>query len=273
VGPNGAGKSTAIEILVDYTRPTEGEVSVLGFDPGRDKVELLRRVGVVHDEYRLYEGLTGAGHIEYVADAKDVPVDSPELLARVGLDGHGEGTVGAYSNGMQQRLALAMALVGDPELLVLDEPFSNLDPNGMRRFKTVVREESERGATVMLSSHLLSQVDDVCDVVGVLVDGQLETEGTPSELRETWLPDRRFTVDLSVRPSDLERIAGTDGIEDAVLRNGRLAVNADSTVCDDDVVEAVESADGAVERVSVDDPTMEEVFASITQTESELGQG
>ncbi|MFC6875443.1 ABC transporter ATP-binding protein [Halobellus marinus] len=183
LGPNGAGKSTTIGLLMDYLRPTTGSISVLGQDPQRDVVDVHSRVGILPDRYSLYDGLTARQHLELVIDTKRVS-DSPEvLLDRVGLEDVDGQSVGTFSQGMEQRLALAMALVGDPDLLVLDEPFTGLDPHGVRTVREIVHEENDRGAAVFFSSHVLGQVEFVCDRIGILHEGRLVAEGTIDSLR------------------------------------------------------------------------------------------
>ncbi|RDI69888.1 ABC transporter ATP-binding protein [Halopelagius longus] len=184
LGPNGAGKSTTIGLLLDYLRLTEGSARVLGCDPRDDLVAVHERLGVLPDRFGLYEGRSARQHVTFVAETKGRDDDPERLLSRVGLADSMEMPVGEYSRGMQQRLALAMALVGEPELLILDEPFSGLDPNGARRVRRIVHEENERGATVFFSSHVLGQVELVCDRVGVLHGGRLVAEGTLDELRD-----------------------------------------------------------------------------------------
>lgn len=183
LGPNGAGKSTTIGLLLDYLRPTSGTVRVLGNDPRRDVVSVHDQVGVLPDRFSLYEDRSARQHVAFVAETKRVDDDPAVLLERVGLGDAVDDDAGNFSSGMEQRLALAMALVGAPELLILDEPFSGLDPHGVRRVRELVHEETQRGATVFFSSHVLGQVELVCDRIGVLHEGQLVAEGTLDELR------------------------------------------------------------------------------------------
>jgi ABC-2 type transport system ATP-binding protein len=182
LGPNGAGKSTTIGMLLDYVRPTSGSVRVLGRD-SRDVVDVHRRLGVLPDRYGLYPDLTARQHLEFVVDTKGASDDPEALLARVGLADATDQQAATFSQGMEQRLALAMALVGTPDLLVLDEPFTGLDPHGVRTVREIVHEENERGAAVFFSSHVLGQVELVCDRVGIVHEGRLVASGTLEELR------------------------------------------------------------------------------------------
>jgi len=203
LGPNGAGKSTTIGLVLDYLRPTSGTVRVLGKDPRRDVVEIHDRVGVLPDRFGLYEDRSARQHVAFVAETKRVDDDPEDLLARVGLGDAVDDDAGDFSSGMEQRLALAMALVGDPELLILDEPFSGLDPHGVRRVREIVHQENERGATVFFSSHVLGQVELVCDRIGVLHEGELVAEGTLDDLRDrTSSPDDATMEDVFVELTD-----------------------------------------------------------------------
>ncbi|OYR85921.1 copper ABC transporter ATP-binding protein, partial [Halorubrum ezzemoulense] len=186
LGPNGAGKSTTIDMLLNYSYPTEGTVEIFGQDIRTDPDVIDRRVGVLPEGYGLYDRLSGRRNLEFAIDWQDASDDPADLLARVGLDADDAARpVGDYSKGMTQRLALAMALVDDPDLLVLDEPSSGLDPNGIRRLRDIIREEASDGTTVFFSSHVLSQVEAVCDRVGILDDGELVAVDTVAGLRET----------------------------------------------------------------------------------------
>lgn len=203
LGPNGAGKSTTIGLLLDYLRPTSGTIRVLGRDPQRDAVEVHNRVSVLPDRFGLYEDRSACQHVAFVAETKRTNDDPQVLLERVGLGDAVDDDAGDFSSGMKQRLALAMALVGEPELLVLDEPFSGLDPHGVRRVRDIVHEETERGATVFFSSHVLGQVELVCDRIGVLHEGRLVAEGTLNELRDrAELPGDTTMEDVFIELTD-----------------------------------------------------------------------
>jgi ABC-2 type transport system ATP-binding protein len=170
-------------MLLDYVRPTGGRVRVLDRDPQRDVVSVHERIGVLPDRYGLYPDLTARQHLDFVIDTKRAEDDPERLLSRVGLSDAVDRPSATYSQGMEQRLALAMALVGTPELLVLDEPFTGLDPHGVRAVREIVDQENERGAAVFFSSHVLGQVELVCDRFGIVHDGRLVASGTPEALR------------------------------------------------------------------------------------------
>ncbi|SEW27874.1 ABC transporter ATP-binding protein [Natrinema salifodinae] len=185
LGPNGAGKSTTINVILDFARPTAGEVSVLGMDAQRRSREIRQRTGVLPEGVELYDRLTARQHLEFAIESKGAADEPEALLERVGLVDAIDRKAGGYSKGMSQRLMLAMALVGEPDILILDEPSTGLDPNGAREMREIVREENERGATVFFSSHIMEQVEAVCDRVGILRDGQMVAVDSVEGLRDS----------------------------------------------------------------------------------------
>jgi ABC-2 type transport system ATP-binding protein len=202
LGPNGSGKSTTIKILLGLLYPTSGRVEVLGRAP-RD-VETKRRIGYLPEESHLYRYLTAAetlnfyGHV-FALGPEARRVRTEQLLEMVGLAGTGRRVVGEFSKGMQRRLGLAQALLNDPELIILDEPTAGLDPLGCREVKDVIRELAARGKTVLLTSHLLADVEDVCERVVVYYGGKIQASGTLRELLAK--PDSlRFTTPALSRP-------------------------------------------------------------------------
>ena len=220
LGPNGAGKSTTINILLDFVRPSAGEVRVLGRDAHRESLAVRQRTGVLPEGFGVYDRLSGRQHVEFAIDSKDADDDPDELLSRVGLAADGARTAGGYSKGMRQRLALAMALVGEPELLILDEPSSGLDPTGAKDMREIVREEVDRGATVFFSSHVLGQVEAVCDRVGILRDGRLVAEDSVEGLREAVGDDETLVITVGEGADEVD----DDGVSDEGLGDAMAAI-------------------------------------------------
>ncbi|MFB6194218.1 MAG: ABC transporter ATP-binding protein [Halobaculum sp.] len=184
LGPNGAGKSTTISMLLGFLEPTAGGAQVLGEDAVAASTAVRERLGLLPEGYDVYENLTGREHVQSAIRSKAADDDPDAILDRVGLTPEdARRPAGDYSKGMQQRLFLGVALVGSPDLLVLDEPASGLDPNGVTLLREIVREEVERGATVFFSSHDLDEVERVCDRVGIMQDGQLVATNSVENLR------------------------------------------------------------------------------------------
>ena len=175
LGPNGAGKSTTIRMLLDLIRPTRGEVRVLGVDARRGGAALRRRIGYVAGDLAMYNRLTGRQLMEFLSALRDRDdVAAAEQLAER-LDVSLERPIGTLSRGNRQKIGVVQALAHSPDLLVLDEPTSGLDPVAQRTFRTLVREAAGRGAAVLLSSHVLSEVQRVVERVAILREGRLVT--------------------------------------------------------------------------------------------------
>jgi ABC-2 type transport system ATP-binding protein len=184
LGPNGAGKTTLIRMLLGLTSVSSGEVSILGHSMPSGRAEALARVGAIVEEPRFHRYLTGRQNMEIVAAAREPEAHRriDGALARVGLGKRADEKVSAYSLGMRQRLGVARALLGDPELLILDEPMNGLDPAGMEEFRFMIRGLVEEGRTVVLSSHLLDEVEKTCDAIAIVDQGRVVVQGSIDEL-------------------------------------------------------------------------------------------
>jgi ABC-type multidrug transport system ATPase subunit len=230
LGPNGAGKSTTIRMALGLVFPTEGTVAVCGepvFEGRGSGGRALHRVGALVEEPAFYGFLSGARNLEYFVKAgaredRELRLSRiPEVLRIVDLEGAASKRVKAYSHGMRQRLGIARALLGAPELLVLDEPTNGLDPQGMREVRLLLRRLADEGTTVFVSSHLLGEVEAMCDRVGVLAQGRLVAEGPPSSLR-------RKALHLRVDVDDGETALGVLGQMEGVFVEGDPTVRVDS---------------------------------------------
>jgi len=267
LGPNGAGKSTTIDVVLDYVRATSGEAEVFGLDAREQTKEIRQRIGVLPDAYHLEGHLTGRQHLQFAIDSKGADDDPDALLNRVGLSREAaDRAAGGYSKGMAQRLLLAITLVGDPDLIILDEPSTGLDPNGARLMREIVREENDRGATVFFSSHILGQVEAVCDRVGILDQGTIVAEDSIEGLEDTIGSEAQLTVTLDTTPTE-DVIAELES-----LPNISNVVSEDNTVrvaCPDerkiDVLDAVRSDGVTVTDFETSEPSLEEMFASFTE--------
>ena len=186
LGPNGAGKSTLVKILVGLVYPTAGEAKVAGYAP--QDIRGRRQVGFLPENFRLHGWLRGEELVAFHArlaglDGRTAKRSAHEVLELVGLAGEGRKLVANYSKGMQQRLGLAAALVGDPQVVFLDEPTSALDPLGRRQVREILLALKDAGKTVFLNSHLLSEVEQVCDRVAIINRGTVVADGRPEELQ------------------------------------------------------------------------------------------
>jgi ABC-2 type transport system ATP-binding protein len=182
LGPNGAGKTTTVEILEGYRERSAGSVSVLGQDPGKATRELRQRVGIVLQSGGFYPRVTVKEAVQHWALLYPKPRDPDEVIALVGLDGKEDARAGELSGGQHRRLDLALALVGDPEVVFLDEPTTGFDPAARRTAWGVVRALKEMGKTVLLTTHYLDEAQSLSDRVGIVKNGVIVAEGPPAEL-------------------------------------------------------------------------------------------
>ncbi len=207
LGPNGSGKSTTIKMLLGLLYPTKGHIEVFGKSP-RD-VKIKARIGYLPEESYLYRYLNSAETLDFFGNLFDLAPEerkkrSEQLMEMVGLNQAQTRVVGEFSKGMQRRIGLAQALINDPDLVILDEPTAGLDPIGCREVKDLILALARRGKTVILSSHLLSDVEDVCDRVVIYYGGKVQAAGTLKELLMT--PDKvRITTPVLPRET-MERV-------------------------------------------------------------------
>jgi ABC-2 type transport system ATP-binding protein len=204
LGPNGAGKTTTIKMIVGLLKPTSGMVLVGGYDVQTQPILAKAVNGYVPDEPNLYAKLTGRELLRFVGDLygiqrQQVERRSEELLRLFDLIEAGDDTIDSYSHGMQQKTAIASALVHDPKVLVLDEPTVGLDPKSARLIKDILRQLAERGAAIFLSTHILEIAERMCDRIGIINQGALIAVGTMQELRDA----RRDEIDSETTLEDI----------------------------------------------------------------------
>ncbi|SFS53664.1 ABC transporter ATP-binding protein [Halostagnicola kamekurae] len=263
LGPNGAGKSTTINVLLGFVDPTAGSVSVLGQDvQGSEFAQTRHRIGVLPEGYSLYDRLSAREHVDWVARTKRADDDPDEILERVGIGDVADRRVGGFSKGMRQRLAFGMALVGDPDLLVLDEPSSGLDPTGMQEMRAIIREEAATGTTVFFSSHVLPEVEAVCDRVGIMNDGRLVAVDEIETLRDEITSSSRITLAVRSVPDELG-LETLDGVTNVQVDGSEIHVDCRATTVKPRVVRYVDDRATITDIVS-EEPSLEELFNRYT---------
>lgn len=228
LGPNGAGKSTTIKILTNLIRPSRGTAKIFGIDVQRHPTVALRRVGAVIETPEFYgylspiETLAYAGRLRGMT-RRDIDARSAEVLKTVKLSGWADKRVDTFSKGMKQRLAIAQALLNEPDLLVLDEPTSGLDPRGMAEVRDIVKALKSAGHTIFMSSHLLGEVQEVCDSAALLDHGKLLLQGTLDELAGR-AEANAFQVMLlqQATPDDVAWMKTLPGVRDAAASNSAV---------------------------------------------------
>lgn len=226
LGPNGAGKSTAMRVLLGLQRPTTGHARILGHAAGSPGFRAAtRRVGAIIEAPPLYKNATARQNLEIRAAAMgldDGATEARALLHRVGLGDRGDDPVGSFSLGMRQRVGIALTLIGDPAIVVLDEPTNGLDPEGALEVRNLVRSLPERNATTLLCTHRLAEVEATCDYVVVLQSGRLVTQGT---LADVIAQATSSGLAIRVAPDETERalaLVATLGLGDTHVRDGEI---------------------------------------------------
>ena len=255
LGPNGAGKSTTLRMLLGLTPPTAGTATIGGV-PYRELRDPVRTVGALLEATGFHPGRSGRDHLRVLATAAGLPparVD--EMLDLVDLTGAGQRRAGGYSLGMRQRLGLAAALLGDPEVLILDEPANGLDPAGIRWMRDLLRDYANRGGTVLLSSHLLHEVEIIADDIVMIGNGRIVCQGSKSQLLQA--------AGTVVRAADmyaLRRALDESGLDTSVTDDGALRTDADA----DRVGRAALDARVSLTELRAADGGLEDMFLQLT---------
>jgi ABC-type multidrug transport system ATPase subunit len=259
LGPNGAGKSTTLRMLLGLVRPTTGGAAVLAEPPGSPAG--LARTGALVEGPGFYPYLSGADNLRVLAGHAGVaPARVDAVLAQAGLSERAGDRVAAYSMGMKQRLGVAAALLKDPELLILDEPTNGLDPAGMAEMRSFIRALADEGRTVLLSSHLMGEIEQVSDRVGVIRSGRLVAEGTVEELRG----QAGLRLRAEPLPDAARLLAALPGVDGVTASDGHLDVAVDTTRAAAINRELVE-AGIAVSELHSRRASLEDVFLELTR--------
>jgi ABC-2 type transport system ATP-binding protein len=245
LGPNGAGKSTTIKMLTGQLTPKGGTARVLGTDVTTDDPDMQGRIGVCFEEKNLYESMSGAENLRFFAKLFGIrDVDTEDLLRRVGLSDRGTDRVSQYSKGMRQRLMMARALVNRPDVLFLDEPTDGLDPVSSTAIRRLIRQEAERGAAVLLTTHDMMEADELADRVAFINEGELYAVDTPENLK---LQHGKRAVKV--------RLRGADGVAER-------SIPLDAPDAGDALREAAMSPD--LVTIHTEEATLEAVFIQMT---------
>jgi ABC-2 type transport system ATP-binding protein len=272
LGPNGSGKTTTILMLLGLTEPTEGSVRVLGLDPRRQPLGVKSRVGYIPDQIGFYNELTAKENLIYMAKLNGLRRNEAykrigESLHQMGLDQVANRRVETFSHGMRQRLAVAETLVKRPQAIIMDEPTQGLDPEASREFLEVIRDLKAQGITILLSSHLLYQVQAVCDRVGLFHRGRMVLEGTVKELAQRVLAGaHRVRLEAEGTGERLEaslrRVPGTVSVKRSDSRIYELEASRDVRT---EAALAVAAAGGKLLSLNFEEPSLDEIYTRYFQ--------
>jgi ABC-2 type transport system ATP-binding protein len=252
LGPNGAGKTTCIRMFLDFLHPTSGTATLLGLDSRADSVEIRQKVGYLPGDFLTYEKLTALELLEYFTNLRKGNLTKARILAdRFNLDLTRK--IGELSRGNRQKVGLVQAFMSDPELLILDEPTTGLDPLLQQEFHKLVLEEAATGKTFFVSSHVLSEVEEICHRVGIIREGELITVENVAALRERALTHVVIEFEDAVSSADFEAV---DGVTDVVVTDHKMSCYVTGSV--DSLIKA--AAKHTVHKIESAQPGLEEVF-------------
>ncbi|HEY8424885.1 MAG TPA: ABC transporter ATP-binding protein [Limnochordales bacterium] len=276
LGPNGAGKTTTIMMVLGLVPPTEGRIWLFGEALGAGRSPALRRrIGVLSEFHYLYEEMTAQEYLEFFARLYRVSgarrrID--ELLERLDLADRRRELLGGYSKGMKQKLSLARTLLHDPELLILDEPVSSLDPHGIRQVRDLLLEENRRGKTLIISSHILSEIERICHRVGIIHRGRLLAEDTMEGLRMRLATEQELEVELErVDEPIVAAVRAVEGVSGVDRRDGKLVIRTRTGVdLRPAISRAIAGSGGVVLSMQTRQMSLEEAFVTITENNISL---
>lgn len=268
LGKNGAGKSTTINMLMGFVKPTDGTAKVMGYDIKTQHYQIRSITGYLPERPAFYDTMSGSDNMFYfgrLIGVEGLEKNIPELLAKVGLEGRGDDKVRTYSHGMRQRLGIAIALLGNPRLLILDEPTTGLDPQGSHDIRELVKKLKNDKVTIFLSSHILHEVQEISDTVGIVKDGRLIVEKPiKSFLRSTKGDMSVFEINsIQINDSYLELVKKIKGVDSASIRDGRLYVTLDGPHVAEEVNLSLVSAGMRVREIKEIIPTLEDAFLKV----------
>ena len=259
LGPNGAGKTTTLRMLLGLASPTTGSATVVGAVPGTP--DGLGRIGAMIEAPAFYPFLSGRDNLTVMAKHAGVPLSRiDDVLSEVDLLPRADDKFATYSQGMKQRLGVAAALFKDPDLLILDEPTNGLDPAGVAEMRTLIRTLGRGERTVLLSSHLLAEVEQICDRVGVIRGGKLVAEGTVDQLRG----NDRLRIGAEPLSAARDVVAGLGYVSQVAVEDGALTLDTDRANTAK-INRVLVGAGIAVSELHWERPALEEVFLELTQ--------
>ena len=266
LGPNGAGKSTTIKMILGLVRPDAGSVQILGREMAKEPHDIKRRLGYLPERVAMYPNLTAIQTLRFYAKLKGHSTQGlDELLSSVGMKEFADKRVATFSKGMVQLVGFAQALIGDPEILVLDEPTTGLDPNWMRSVKDRILEANKRGATVFFSSHLLSEVEEIASRVAILNRGKVVAQDEVAALRGRTKARPQLHLNIIFKRDEAEKVLrAVPGVE-AVVMGPEIVVTSDDAARGQ-AIAALVQAGIAIQGMRTVDPSLESVFLEYTES-------
>lgn len=266
LGPNGAGKTTTIKAMLGLIKVNSGIIKINGFAIKTRGKEAKKNIGYLPEQVAFYDNLTALQNMYFYAEMKNAPKsECKSLIEEMGLGDVVNKKVGKFSKGMIQRLGMSRALIGNPTVLILDEPSGGLDPRGVALIRNKIKEMKSRGSTVFVSSHILSEVQEVCDRVGIINKGVVVAEDTVPNLRKRLNLKPKLVIELDKATNEVvESVKKVKGVEKVTVIGVMMHVVCGSAT-KSKVIVAVEKAGGNIVNIETMNPTLEEVFMRYTE--------
>jgi len=266
LGPNGCGKTTILRVVMGLLKPTLGAISIGGIDIKQQPLMARRLTSYLPQQTSLPENLTGNEILQFYCNIRGVNANSRDhVFSLKGMENFLEKPIGEYSGGMQQRLALAVALLPRTEILILDEPTVNLDPEGVSRFRQTIRDLKYNGKTVILATHLLSESEALADRVAVMFKGRIISLKSMKEMKEEILPTFKLHVSVSDFSEKFIKLAKENGAMDLEQEGRELTFSTANPGDRLRIINALEKAGAQIERFGTIEPPLEEVYMKILQ--------
>ena len=266
LGPNGAGKTTTIKSILDLIKTDSGEININGIDIKKGGKEAKKIIGYLPEKVAFYNNLTALQNMYFYAEMKNVPKEECKpLIEEMGLENEVNKKVGKFSKGMVQRLGMARALLGNPPILILDEPSGGLDPRGVALVRNKIREMRGKGTTVFVSSHILSEMQEVCDRVGIIDKGTFVAEDAVDKLRSKLNLKPKLVLELEkVSEEIIKSIKEVDGVDNVEIIGVMVHITCDQKA-KSKIILAVEKAGGSIVNIQTMEPSLEDVFMKYTE--------
>ncbi len=270
LGPNGAGKTTILESLVGLRSATSGNVRVNGYDPFSQRDKVLAHIGIQPQEASLFPNLKVVETLELFASLYERPRPVDEIMHVVGLEEKAKMPVKKLSGGQKQRLLIAVALIADPDILLLDEPTSSLDPQARRYIWSVIQDMKKRGRSVILTTHSMEEAHALCDRIAILDDGRIIAEGPPNELIYRYFPKQRLIFEVNAVPvlDFLREFSEVEDISTFCSEDGSYEIRLTTTPLTREVLHSLVNQPALAElnwkKIRVESGTLEDVFLRLT---------
>ncbi len=266
LGPNGAGKTTTIKSMLDLIHADTGTIHINSIDIRLHGKEAKKYIGYMPEKVAFYDNLTALQNLSFYAEIKHASkAECVSLIEEFGLGDTGKKKVGKFSKGMVQRLGMARAILGNPPILILDEPSGGLDPRGVVLIRDKILEMKKKGTTIFVSSHILSEIQEICDRVGIINKGILVAQDTVEDLSKKLNLKPQITITVDSMTAKIENaVKKLPGIEGIQIKGNNLDIICDGTM-KAKVILAITNAGGNIQNIQTKEPSLEEVFMQYTE--------